>query len=153
MTLISSLATGLPSFVLTLEPNTTRVQGHFLRTVFSKSLPGAFCILLAVIGVYCFDVLGHQNFNLYTILLRCVLYLPGCNALCVLISVCKPMTKFKNAFSDSNVLGLYRLLHCTIFTGLVLYWIRGVDTDTKALCAYQYTDNFRSRFGFKPVRR
>lgn len=94
LTLISSLATGLPSFVLTLEPNTTRVQGHFLRTVFAKALPGAFCILLAIIGVYCFDVLGHQNLTYTQFSTMCTL-LAGCNALCVLISVCKPMTKLR----------------------------------------------------------
>lgn len=89
LTLISALATGIPSFILTLEPNGSIVKGDFLRNVFSKAIPGAVCVILSVIGV---SIVGHfvpvsssQYSTMCTIL-------AGVNALVVLIRVCVPMT-------------------------------------------------------------
>ena len=56
LTLISALATGIPSFILTLEPNGSIVKGDFLKNVFSKAIPGAVCVILSVIGV---SIVGH----------------------------------------------------------------------------------------------
>lgn len=89
LTLISALATGIPSFILTLEPNGSIVKGDFLKNVFSKAIPGAVCVILSVIGV---SIVGHfvpvsssQYSTMCTIL-------AGVNALIVLIRVCVPMT-------------------------------------------------------------
>ena len=89
LTLISALATGIPSFILTLEPNGSMVKGDFLKNVFSKAIPGAVCVILSVIGV---SIVGHfvpvsssQYSTMCTIL-------AGVNALVVLIRVCVPMT-------------------------------------------------------------
>lgn len=88
LTLISALATGIPSFILTLEPNGSIVKGDFLKNVFSKAIPGAVCVILSVIGV---SIVGHfvpvsssQYSTMCTIL-------AGVNALVVLIRVCVPM--------------------------------------------------------------
>lgn len=94
LTLISSLATGLPSFILTLEPNTERVKGNFLRTVLSRALPGALCVLFGILSVYCFDRFGHQNLDHEQFSTMCTI-LAGCNSLCVLLTVCKPMTRIR----------------------------------------------------------
>ena len=40
LSLIGSLTIGIPSFFLALEPNNSRVEGHFLSNVFYKALPG-----------------------------------------------------------------------------------------------------------------
>lgn len=92
LTLISALATGIPSFILTLEPNGSIVKGNFLKNVFSKAIPGATCVILSVIGV---SIVGHfvpvspsQYSTMCTIL-------AGVNALVVLIRVCVPMTALK----------------------------------------------------------
>lgn len=92
LTLISALATGIPSFILTLEPNGSIVKGDFLKNVFSKAIPGAVCVILSVIGV---SIVGHfvpvsssQYSTMCTIL-------AGVNALVVLIRVCVPMTTLK----------------------------------------------------------
>ena len=58
LTLASALTIGLPSFVLALEANRNRVQGHFLRNVTSRAIPSAAAIvfnvaLLSLIGPYC----------------------------------------------------------------------------------------------------
>lgn len=47
ITLIGAATIGLPSFILALERNTERVQGHFLQNAFTKSAPGAVTIALA----------------------------------------------------------------------------------------------------------
>ena len=92
LTLISALATGIPSFILTLEPNGSIVKGDFIKNVFSKAIPGAVCVILSVIGV---SIVGHfvpvsssQYSTMCTIL-------AGVNALVVLIRVCVPMTTLR----------------------------------------------------------
>lgn len=92
LTLISALTTGIPSFILTLEPNGSIVKGDFLKNVFSKAIPGAVCVILSVIGV---SIVGHfvsvsssQYSTMCTIL-------AGVNALVVLIRVCVPMTTLR----------------------------------------------------------
>ena len=92
LTLISALATGIPSFILTLEPTGSIVKGDFLKNVFSKAIPGAVCVILSVIGV---SIVGHfvpvsssQYSTMCTIL-------AGVNALVVLIRVCVPMTTLR----------------------------------------------------------
>ena len=92
LTIISALATGIPSFILTLEPNGSIVKGNFLKNVFSKAIPGAACVILSVIGV---SIVGHfvpvspsQYSTMCTIL-------AGVNALVVLIRVCVPMTALR----------------------------------------------------------
>lgn len=92
LTLISALATGIPSFILTLEPNGSIVKGDFLKNVFSKAIPGAVCVIFSVIGV---SIVGHfvpvsssQYSTMCTIL-------AGVNALVVLIRVCVPMTTLR----------------------------------------------------------
>lgn len=92
LTLISALATGIPSFILTLEPNGNIVKGNFLRNVISKALPGAICVICSVIGV---SILGHFVYispNEYSTM--CTI-LAGVNALMVLIRVCVPMTMLR----------------------------------------------------------
>ena len=92
LTLISALATGIPSFILTLEPNGSIVKGDFLKNVFSKAIPGAVCVILSVIGVsivgYFVPVSSSQYSTMCTIL-------AGVNALVVLIRVCVPMTTLR----------------------------------------------------------
>lgn len=109
LTLISSLATGIPSFVLTLEPNTKRVQGHFLKTVFARAIPGAFCVVGSVCMISYFqDFLQINDAQFSTM---CT-YLAGWNALCVLMSVCTPMTRLR--FILVSVMSL-------IFVGCILW--------------------------------
>lgn len=49
LTLISSLTVGCPSFVLALEPNRDRVQGHFLHNVLKRALPGGLTITTQIV--------------------------------------------------------------------------------------------------------
>lgn len=90
LTLISALATGIPGFVLTLEPNEARVKGDFLRNVLSRALPGACNVLVLVLAAWLVGGTHGQFSTMCTIL-------AGVNALSVLYFVCLPMTRIRLA--------------------------------------------------------
>ncbi len=48
LTVIGACAVGIPSFILSLEPTYSRIQGNFLSTVFRKAAAGAFTVVLQV---------------------------------------------------------------------------------------------------------
>jgi cation-transporting ATPase E len=119
LTLISSLCTGLPSFILTLEPNESRVEGNFLKKVFSKALPGAtnvICMVLVVhfMGRYIFQYSSDEVSTICTIL-------AGVNALLVLTSVCQPMTQIRKILVISmSVVFVY----CVVFIPQTFLMVR-----------------------------
>lgn len=87
MTLISSLAIGVPSFLLGLEPNRERLQGHFIQNVLRKSLPGGLTIVLSVLAVMLSSLfLPFTDDQISTI---CVLT-TGISSLIVLFKICMP---------------------------------------------------------------
>lgn len=94
LTLISALATGIPSFILTLEPNGNRVNGNFLMNVFSKAIPGAFCVIVSVICCYLFKIIFKSSYLEFSTM--CTI-LAGMNALVVLTRICRPFTKIRRA--------------------------------------------------------
>ncbi len=94
LTLISALATGIPSFILTLEPNGNRVKGNFLMNVFSKAIPGGACVIVSVICCYLFMLVFHSSYLEFSSM--CTI-LAGINALVVLIRICRPFTKIRRA--------------------------------------------------------
>lgn len=49
MTLISAIAIGIPSFLLTLEPNFNRVSGAFLSNVLKKAMPGGISVATGIV--------------------------------------------------------------------------------------------------------
>ena len=51
LTLISALTIGIPSFVLAMEPNESRVKGRFMSNVLKRSLPAALTIIISVIPI------------------------------------------------------------------------------------------------------
>lgn len=58
LTLFSTAAVGMPSFLLAFEPNRARVEGGFLPYVLSKALPGGLTIAL---GAWALSVLGARH--------------------------------------------------------------------------------------------
>lgn len=121
LTLISALATGIPSFILTLEPNGNIVKGNFLRNVISKALPGAICVICSVIGV---SILGHFVYispNEYSTM--CTI-LAGVNALMVLTRVCVPMTMLRKILvTIMSVIFAVSIILCKNFFYIVhLQW-------------------------------
>lgn len=51
LTLISGLTIGIPSFLLALEPNIKRVEGHFLKNVMRTAIPGGLLIVANILFV------------------------------------------------------------------------------------------------------
>ena len=52
MLLFETLVAAVPSFVIALQPNADRVKGKFTPYVLSRSIPGAFTLILCVLAVY-----------------------------------------------------------------------------------------------------
>ncbi len=52
MLLFEAFVAALPSFVVSLQPNSERVKGKFIPYVLSKSVPGAVTLILCVMSVY-----------------------------------------------------------------------------------------------------
>ena len=92
LTLISSLGTGIPSFILTLEPDERRVVGNFLKNVFLKAIPGALCVVFIVWVTSIFIPLLDMNHDQFSTI--CTI-LAGVNAIWVLVRVCLPFTKLR----------------------------------------------------------
>lgn len=56
-TLVSSLAVGIPSFFLALEPNTERIKGNFLRKVLARTIPSSLVLVLGVLLAQIFSMI------------------------------------------------------------------------------------------------
>ena len=92
LTLVSALTVGIPGFILSLEPNDERVQGKFIKKVFAKAVPGAFCVVLTVLA--CDFMTGYMAFTSQQLSTIC-LYLTAWTSFCVLCSICYPFTKIR----------------------------------------------------------
>ena len=123
LSLIGSLTIGIPSFFLALEPNSSRVEGHFMSNVFYKALPGGLTNLFLVLGIelftYAFDFPVEQ---LYSISAVTVLFV----GLLVLYQVCRPFDwKRRTVWSVMTVAALV----CVVFFG-ELFSIRPLTMQT-----------------------
>ncbi len=98
MILYEMLISALPSFVLSLQPNTARVKGKFIPFVLSRALPGAFTMAICILSVFVIsktDLCGPLGFapvaegqpDVYKAMLCLVLTLTG---LVMLYRICQP---------------------------------------------------------------
>lgn len=76
LTLMSALTIGLPSFVLALEPNESKVSGKFLRKVIYRALPAALtdlCIIIIIVMFqYAFQIDSAQTSTITALLVTAV---------------------------------------------------------------------------------
>jgi len=56
MSLVGGLTIGIPAFILALEPNFKRIEGHFLRNVIFQALPAALTNVILVSGVIVYSL-------------------------------------------------------------------------------------------------
>ena len=97
MLLFEFFISAIPSFVLSLQPNTNRVKGKFIPYVLSRALPGAITMALAIMTIYILNTsLGEafgfkdvfeQNSIEYQGLMVLALTFGG---LVMLYQICKP---------------------------------------------------------------
>ncbi len=95
MLLIESFVIGIPSFILTFEPNTKRINGNFIPQVMKRALPRAFLMLLNVLIVmmlYYSQTINILSSEEYKTL--CVLVLTYTGFL-NLVTLCVPPTLLK----------------------------------------------------------
>ena len=61
LTILEFAIIGIPSIILSLQPNDKRVEGDFLFTIFSNAIPGALILLLNVYIIKFLNLLGIFN--------------------------------------------------------------------------------------------
>ena len=61
LTMLEFAVIGIPSIILSLQPNDKRVEGDFLSTIFLNALPGALILLLNVYIIKLLNLLGIFN--------------------------------------------------------------------------------------------
>lgn len=109
ISLIGMFTIGIPGFLLALEPNKNRIQGHFLKNVLLKALPAGLADVLAVGAlVVCGNVFSLHKEDIATAstMLLCVI------GFMILINISKPFTPIKYGILALNVTGL---VLCGIF--------------------------------------
>lgn len=100
LTLISTLAIGIPSFVLALEPNNNRLKGKFIKNVISKSLPAAVTIILNIFLVFFANQIFNLDHKQYSTV--CVL-LTALTEFTLLLKICRPFNKIRIVLFTSMI--------------------------------------------------
>lgn len=109
ISLISMFTIGIPAFLMSLEQNRSRIQGHFLSNVFFRALPAGLTDFVVISGlvVFCqvFNVSDTDLSTSCTILLAIV-------GIMILYRIASPMTNWHWVLWFSMIFGL---LFCMIF--------------------------------------
>ena len=110
VSLISMFTIGIPGFLLALEPNKSRIKGHFLGNVLLKALPAGltdfFAVSALVICGHVFNIPSTDIATGSTLLIAVVGFM-------IMIKISHPFNKFKYGILALNIFGL-------IFCGLFL---------------------------------
>lgn len=92
MTLISAIAIGIPSFLLTLEPNFRRVSGAFISNVLKKAAPGGISVAVGICllsGAEAIYEIPSEQFSVIAVLIT------GAACFRVLWNVCRPFNAWR----------------------------------------------------------
>lgn len=148
MFLLEMFVIGLPSFILTFQPNTELIKGNFIPQVLKKSIPRA---LLMLLNVYVVIFLGSEHFSAltsteYSTLMTLTLTFTG---FLNLIWLCQPFTKLKiltvllsfvllvgtcllmpefftmTDFSFIVIVTFFTIIACSILILLIVYLFQG----------------------------
>lgn len=121
ISLISMFTIGIPGFFLALEPNKTRIQGHFITNVLLKALPAGLTDVIAVGAlVTCGQVFGLPGEDIATaatMLLAIVGFM-------ILYKICQPMSRLRVWVFAGNLAGL---VFCGVFLNK-LFALEGMST-------------------------
>lgn len=109
ISLISMFTIGIPAFIMSLEKNTERIEGHFLSNVLFKALPGGLTDFIVVSVLYLFCMEFNVNANDVSTSSTIILAIVG---LMILYQIASPMTKTHWILWFGMAAGL---LYCMIF--------------------------------------
>lgn len=123
VSLISMFTIGVPGFLLALEPNKDRINGHFITNVMLKALPGGLTDVIAVGAlVVCGEVFCISDASIGTIA-TLVLSVVG---FMILLKISEPLNGMKYAVIIGNIAGL-------VFSGFFLKKLFAL-TDLSNIC-------------------
>ncbi|MBE7087798.1 MAG: HAD family hydrolase [Clostridiales bacterium] len=119
MNLLEIFVIGIPSFFLALQPNDALVEGKFIRSVLTKSLPSALLILINVIGVHIFGLCFNSSLNNepYTTAGIFALTIAGAISLSL---ICKPFNLYRTILFAFSSVCILTIVVIAIFFGFEL---------------------------------
>ncbi|MBR7033379.1 MAG: HAD-IC family P-type ATPase, partial [Clostridia bacterium] len=92
ISLVSVLTIGIPSFILALEKNESRVKGKFLPNVIYNALPAALSDLIVVLGVILFSLAFNMNPSVSSTVSTLLMALVGFT---MVVKMCRPFNKIR----------------------------------------------------------
>lgn len=105
LTLVSSLGTGIPAFILTFENSIYRPRGSFMVRVLDKALPGALALCAGISVCYALMRYAHMGISIEDFQTMCT-GLAAFNAICVLYTICRPLSLMRAIVLIISSLGL-----------------------------------------------
>ena len=125
MLLLEFFIIGLPSFLLTFEPNTKPINGNFIPQVLKRSIPRALLMLLNILIImslrYSQNIINDLEFETLSVLLLTYTGLLNLSTLCFPMSLLKGLTLgIAFAGSTAAIIALPALFSITESTFAVL---------------------------------
>lgn len=120
ISLISMFTIGIPAFMMSLEQNTNRIEGHFLSNVLFKALPGGLTDFLVVSGLYLFCMEFQVDANDVSTSSTILLAIVG---LMILYQIASPMTRYHWLLWFGMAAGL---VYCMVFVSSI-FAITGIS--------------------------
>ncbi len=111
LSLLSVATIGIPSFILALQPNKSRVKGKFLPNVLSKSVPAALTVVSNILIVIAFS--DPLNLDIETYSTICVI-LTSITSFILLFKLCRPFNLLRISLWISMV--ILFILEITVFS-------------------------------------
>lgn len=134
--MIENFAIGIPAFILSLQPNKSRIKGRFLPNVIRKSLPGAITVAIQV----CITYMVARSIGLNVAEVKTIIVISAtATCMMVLYLACKPLSTWKIVM----YLGLVTL--CLI---VVINSVTGVKSNT-----FLGTIDWYKQFRLEPLVR
>ena len=93
LTMLEIFVIGLPSFFLALQANTNRIKGRFLANVARNTVPAGFCLVVAVIAMYVYQMFVPITTDVLVTMSSIAVVAVGFIAL---FNMCKPWNLFKS---------------------------------------------------------
>lgn len=106
---------GAPSFFLALQKNDQLITGHFLKNTFSRALPGAICLILAIALNYVFkysgnflDPTGIESYDKIAFTTFCSITM-AVISMAMVYSCCSPFNTYR------------RVLYIALWVGFIIF--------------------------------